>query len=202
MNFLAHLYLSGNDEEIMIGNFIADSVKGSSFKNYPEGIVKGIKLHRAIDFYTDNHPVALKSIERLRSNYHKYSGVIVDIFYDHFLAKNWKDYSEKPLGQYTKEVYSLMLKNVFLMPQRSLLFLKYAIRTNRLVSYAELGGMEEVLYGMSRRTTFKSNMELAIKDLKQDYTLYEEEFKEFFVEAMNFVNEWKTKCDPEGAKGY
>jgi acyl carrier protein phosphodiesterase len=189
MNFLAHLYLSGNDEQLMIGNFIADSVKGSSFKNFPEGIAKGIMLHRAIDFYSDNHPVFLKSVERLRPNYRKYSGVIVDIFYDHFLAKNWKEYSEKPLEQYSSEVYKLMLKNIFQMPEKSLMFLKYAMRTNRLVSYGTLDGIGEVLHGMSRRTTFKSNMEFAINDLKENYPLFEKEFRIFFEDVKIFVKD-------------
>ncbi len=174
----------------MIGNFIADSVKGSAFKNYPLGIAKGIILHRAIDFYSDNHPVFLKSVERLRPNYRKYAGVIVDIFYDHFLAKNWKEYSEKPLEQYSGEVHSLMLKNILLFPAKSIMFLRYAMRTNRLVSYGTLDGIGEVLYGMSRRTTFKSNMELAIKDLKEHYPLFEKEFEEFFENAKKYVTEW------------
>src|SRR5688572_22768153 len=131
MNFLAHLYLSGNDEQLMVGHFIADSVKGSTYNNYPDGIKRGILLHRAIDNYSDHHPVFGKSVERLRPGYRKYAGVIVDIFYDHFLAKNWKDYSEKPLDVYAAEVHTLMLKNVVHFPQKSLLFLKYAIRTNR-----------------------------------------------------------------------
>lgn len=190
MNFLAHLYLSGNDEQLMIGNFIADSVKGSKYKDYPEGIKRGILLHRAIDFYSDNHPVFLKSVERLRPGYHKYAGVIVDIFYDHFLAKNWKEYSERPLEQYVREVHSLMLKNVLHMPARSLMFLRYAMRTNRLVSYGTLNGIGEVLNGMSRRTAFKSNMELSIKDLNEHYPLFELEFREFFREAEKFVAEW------------
>lgn len=174
----------------MIGNFIADSVKGSTYKSYPEGIKRGILLHRAIDFYSDNHPVFLKSVERLRPGYRKYAGVIVDIFYDHFLAKNWKDYSVKPLDQYAGEVHSLMLKNVLLMPAKSLMFLKYAIRTNRLVSYGTMEGIEEVLYGMSRRTVFKSNMELAIKDLKEMYPEFENEFRIFFEEIKEFVKKW------------
>jgi acyl carrier protein phosphodiesterase len=190
MNFLAHLYLSGNDEQLMIGNFIADSVKGSKFKAYPEGIAKGIKLHRAIDFYSDNHPVFLKSIERLRPNYHKYAGVIVDIFYDHFLAKNWKDYSEKPLEQYVDEVHALMLENILHMPARALMFLKYAIKTNRLVTYGTLEGIDDVLCGMSRRMKFKSNMEFAVKDLKEHYPLFENEFREFFDHAKKYVAEW------------
>jgi acyl carrier protein phosphodiesterase len=195
MNFLAHLYLSGNDEQLMIGNFIADSVKGSSFKNYPEGIAKGILLHRAIDFYSDNHPVFLKSVERLRPNYKKYSGVIVDIFYDHFLAKNWKDYSEKPLEKYADEVHYLMMKNILLIPERSLMFLKYAMRTNRLVSYATIEGIGETLSGMSRRTTFKSNMEFAVNDLQESYSEFEKEFREFFKDADKFVKDWLKNND-------
>lgn len=190
MNFLAHLYLSGNDEQLMIGNFIADSVKGSAYQKFPEGIKKGILLHRAIDFYSDNHPVFLKSVERLRPGYRKYAGVIVDIFYDHFLAKNWKQYSDKPLDQFSSEVNSLMLKNVLYFPEKSLMFLRYAFRTNLLVSYASTEGIGEVLYGMSRRTTFKSNMELAEKDLKIHYSEFENEFKLFFEDVERFVKEW------------
>ncbi len=189
MNFLAHLYLSNNDEQVMIGNFIADSVKGSAFKNFPTGIQKGILLHRAIDFYSDNHPVFLKSVERLRAKYKKYSGVIVDIFYDHFLAKNWKNYSGKSLEQFAGEVHSLLLKNIRHIPEKSLLFLNYAIRTNRLVSYSTLEGIEEVLYGMSRRTKFNSNMEFAIEDLQKHYSEFENEFRIFFEDAQKFVKE-------------
>lgn len=190
MNFLAHLYLSDNDEQLMIGNFIADSVKGSAFKNFPVQIQTGILLHRAIDFYSDNHSVFGKSAKRLRPKYKKYAGVVVDIFYDHFLAKNWKDYSEKPLKEFTGEVHSLMLKNSFYIPAKSLMFLKYAIRTNRLVSYATIQGIDEVLYGMSRRTKFNSNMELATAELKEFYPEFENEFRIFFEDARMFVSEW------------
>lgn len=190
MNFLAHLYLSGNDEQLMIGNFIADSVKGKSYEKFPQGIKKGILLHRAIDFYSDNHPVFLTSVERLRPRYRKYAGVIVDIFYDHFLAKNWKEYSDKPLEQFSSEVNSLMLKNVLHFPEKSLMFLRYALRTNLLVSYASVDGIGEVLYGMSRRTTFKSNMELAVEELKKYNSEFENEFKFFFEDARRFVREW------------
>lgn len=193
MNFLTHLYLSGNDEQLMIGNFIGDSVKGSSYNKFPEGIKKGILLHRAIDFYSDNHPVFLKSVERLRLKYRKYAGVIVDIFYDHFLAKNWKEYSDKPLEQFSSEVNSLMLKNVLYFPEKSLMFLKYSFRTNLLVSYASIDGIGEVLYGMSRRSTFKSNMELAEEDLKANYSEFENEFRLFFEDAGYFVKDWKEK---------
>jgi acyl carrier protein phosphodiesterase len=197
MNFLAHLYLSGNNESLMIGNFVADSVKGSAYEKFTAGIKKGILLHRAIDFYSDNHPVFLKSVERLRPNYKKYAGVIVDIYYDHYLAKNWKDYCDKPLEQYVSEVHALMLKNILLMPEKSVMFLNYAIQTNRLVSYATLKGIGEVLEGMSQRTTFKSNMELAVNDLQKNYTEFEKEFKMFFPEVKEFVRGWLDTNDSQ-----
>src|SRR6188768_77560 len=93
MNFLAHLYLSGNDNKIMVGNFIADFVKGRvALNQFEPAIIRGIELHRAIDEYTDNHPVVTISKNRLRPTYRHYSGVIVDVFYDHFLARNWNTY--------------------------------------------------------------------------------------------------------------
>ncbi|MEX0290603.1 MAG: DUF479 domain-containing protein, partial [Flavobacteriaceae bacterium] len=94
MNFLAHIYLSFGDDEITIGNFIADSIRGKKYKHLPERVQKGVILHRAIDTFTDAHPTVRQSSKRLHENYSHYSRVIVDIFYDHFLAKNWKNYSD------------------------------------------------------------------------------------------------------------
>ncbi|MGB3774600.1 MAG: DUF479 domain-containing protein, partial [Leeuwenhoekiella sp.] len=96
MNFLAHIYLSQYDEQVTIGNFIADGIKGSKYKQFPIPIQKGILLHRSIDAYTDAHHLVRKSTKRLHPHYHHYSGIIVDIFYDHFLAKNWSSYSDIP----------------------------------------------------------------------------------------------------------
>src|SRR5438105_4264648 len=119
MNFLAHLYLSRHNEELMIGNFIADSVKGSYFKNYSERVSQGIVMHRAIDHFTDNNKIFLQSVHRLQPKYRKYSGVIVDIFYDHFLAKNFSEYSDVRLEDFTKQVHKIMIMNRDIMPERS-----------------------------------------------------------------------------------
>ncbi len=97
MNFLAHIYLSGNDTDLIIGNFIADGIKGKKYKKFSPGIQKGILLHREIDTFTDAHPIVRQSTKRLHKNYGHYSGIIVDILYDHFLAKNWSRYSDVPL---------------------------------------------------------------------------------------------------------
>jgi acyl carrier protein phosphodiesterase len=100
MNFLAHIYLSGDNYLIKIGNFMADGIRGKQFKNYPQEVQKGIVLHRAIDTFTDAHPVFRQSTKKLHSRYHHYAGVIVDVFYDHFLAKNWANYSDENLADY------------------------------------------------------------------------------------------------------
>lgn len=188
MNFLSHLYLSGESEGLLIGNFIADSVKGSSFNNFSPEIQKGILLHRKIDTFTDAHPIVEISKERLRSKYKKYASVIVDIYYDHYLAANWNDYSQKSLDQYTKNVYSLIEKHKHTFPLKSQLFTKYMLEYNILSAYAHFEGIERVLQGMSRRASFISNMEHAIHDLKEHYPLFENEFKAFFPELKGFVN--------------
>src|SRR5688572_7860936 len=106
MNYLAHLYLSGNDQQRMIGNFIADHVKGKAIHDFPEGIRDGIFLHRQIDQFTDSHPVVTESKIRLRGTFHKYAPVIVDVFYDHFLARDWTQYHHQSLEVFAEECYA------------------------------------------------------------------------------------------------
>ena len=107
MNFLAHIYLSFDDDMITLGNFFADHIRGNKFKHFPVQIQRGIQLHREIDTFTDSHPIAKQSSKRLHKNYSHYSRVIVDIYYDHFLAKHWSDYSEVSLKEYVENFYQL-----------------------------------------------------------------------------------------------
>ena len=104
MNFLAHAYLSGNNDGILLGNFVADSIKGKQYLDYPSDVGKGILLHRKIDYYTDSHKVFRDSKKRLSAKYGIFSGIIIDIFYDHFLARNWDDYSEVKLKSFVKKI--------------------------------------------------------------------------------------------------
>lgn len=190
MNFLAHAYLSGDSESLLIGNFIADAVKGSAINTFSEEIKRGIILHRHIDAFTDTHPVVHTSILRLRPKYHKYSGVLVDIFYDHFLARNWKNYSSVELKTFAENVYSVMQINFELLPPHSKELLPYMIKYDWLTNYARLEGIQNVLNGMASRTSFVSHMEEAITELKQDYTLFENEFKIFFPELVQSSKEF------------
>jgi acyl carrier protein phosphodiesterase len=191
MNFLAHLYLSGENETIILGNFIADAVKGSKFEHIPSGLIQGIKLHREIDRFTDHHPVFRMSKNRLSPVYGKFSGVIVDVYYDHYLAKNWADFSRYDLGRYVDSTYKLLLRNYTLLPQRSRRILPFMIAQNWLVGYADLDKLARVFLGMSRRSRFSSGMENAVDDLKRDYLLYEEEFRIFFPDIIRHAEQYR-----------
>jgi len=188
MNFLAHQFLSGNEEGLRIGNFIADAVKGTPSASLGQGVIRGITLHRRIDSYTDSHPIVLKSIKRLRDRHGKFAGVVVDICYDHFLAKNWKMYSDQELWEYVNDCYALMLKHKHQLPERIQQMLPYMVKGNWLYNYRTLDGMDRVFKGMARRTQFDANMSSAMKDLWMDYQEYEAEFSEFFPEIRAYVD--------------
>lgn len=188
MNFLAHLYLSGNDTELMIGNFIADHIKGNKFSHFPENIKKGILLHREIDTFTDKHDIVRKSKRRLHERYGHYDGVIIDIFYDHFLARNWKNYSQIPLNIYVKSVYNLLQENISILPEKTKELLPYMVQYNWLYNYQYAKGIQEVLNGMNKRTNGKSKMNLATEDLLIHYQVLEDDFTLFFEDLRNFCN--------------
>lgn len=186
MNFLAHLYLSNNNKELMIGNFIADHVKGNKFSLFPDNIQKGILLHRAIDSYTDTHEIVRVSKRRLHERYGHYDGVIIDIFYDHFLAINWRDYSEIPLDIFVNSVYDLLQSNINTLPQKTQDILPSVIEYNWLYNYQFAKGIKAVLNGMNNRTNGKSNMNLAIEDLLLHYDNFKNDFTIFFKDLKNF----------------
>jgi acyl carrier protein phosphodiesterase len=190
LNYLAHFYLSRKSEELLIGNFIADAVKGSAYKSYPPEIAKGILMHRNIDTFTDQHPVTELSKARLRPRYRKYSGVIIDIYYDHFLAVKWEQFSEIKLQDFADYVYELMNAQKNILPERSGRFLSYMTQNNILYNYSRLEGIEKVLTGMSRRTVFQSGMENASEDLKKYYSEFEKEFDNFFPELIEFSKQY------------
>lgn len=184
MNFLAHIYLSGEDEGITIGNFIADGIKGKRYKKFPPKIQKGILLHRFIDSYTDSHPTVRQSTARLHKNYGHYSGVIVDILYDHFLAKNWNDYHPQPLADYVTNFYELLRTNFEILPTRIQRMMPYMIADNWLLSYASIQGISTILNQMNQRTKNRSKMNFAVLELEEFYTEFEDEFTSFFAELI------------------
>ncbi len=195
MNFLAHIYLSGKNEKLIIGNFIGDFVKGNQMLSFEQEVMNGILLHREIDRYTDDHPVVLESKKRLWEKYHHYSPVIVDVYYDHFLAKNWHDYHDEPLKAFTEKFYKLLEDNKAMLPERVVRMLHYMKKDNWLYHYQTLEGIRQTLTGMSRRTKFESSLEKAHVDLEKNYALFEADFRIFFPKLIQHSKEFLTTLD-------
>lgn len=187
MNFLAHLYLSNSHTNLMLGNFIADHIRGNHFTHFNTEIQLGIKLHREIDTFTDAHPIVRQSKRRLHPRYGLYAGIIIDIFYDHYLAKNWKDYSAIPLAIFVDGVYHLLEENKDILPEKTLHMMPFMIEHNWLYNYQFVDGIKSVLHGMNRRTKGKSQMDLAITDLKELDKDFEKDFKLFFEDLRVFT---------------
>lgn len=186
MNFLAHIHLSGENEFIKIGNFMADGVRGKQYENFPQEIQKGILLHRAIDTFTDAHPLFRQSTKKLHSRYHHYAGVIVDMYYDHFLAKNWSDYHNESLALYSEKFYQSLLDNHSILTSKTQHLLPYMVEYNWLVNYQSVPGLEGILSQMDRRTKNQSLMRFATEELVAHYDEFEAEFSLFYKEVQLF----------------
>lgn len=186
MNFLAHIYLSGSSDLIKIGNFIADGVRGNQYLTFDSQIQKGIVLHRAIDTFTDAHPLFRKCTKRLHSHYHHYSGVIVDVFFDHFLAKNWNLYSEESLEDFVQNFYISLTTYEMHLTEKAKMMQPYMIEQNWLLSYQSCDGIEKILTQMDRRTKNVSMMRNSVAELKLFYSEFEQDFTHFFAELKEF----------------
>ncbi|MFZ9982655.1 MAG: ACP phosphodiesterase [Cyclobacteriaceae bacterium] len=190
MNYLAHLYLSGDDPEVRIGNFIGDFVRGRTpEQEYPVRMAVGIHLHRNIDAFTDSHPIVRESKLRLRPTYRHYSGVIVDIFYDHFLAKNWDKHHPEPLPDFAMNFYRHADTEAHRLPQKARYVLPFMKKNDWLTNYGNIEGIEKVLGGMARRTPYESGMENASQDLLQYYDLFEREYFEFMPQLEDMCKQ-------------
>lgn len=187
MNYLAHIYLSGDSEDIVLGNFIGDFVKGNRHLQYPEQVAYGILLHRRIDSFTDQHEAVRECIRMLRPGYGKYAGIVADVFFDHFLAHNWNDYSVHSLRSFAKNAHAIFLSNFGLLPMRVKQFLPFLIHHRRLESYAKRENLLPVLDIMSKRTSLPSNSEWAMQMLIQEYDQFEGLFRSFFPEMIRYV---------------
>jgi acyl carrier protein phosphodiesterase len=186
MNFLAHIYLSGSSDLIKIGNFIADGVRGNQYLTFDSQIQKGIVLHRAIDTFTDAHPLFRKCTKRLHSHYHHYSGVIVDVFFDHFLAKNWNRYSEELLEDFVQKFYLSLTTYETHLTEKAKMMQPYMIEQNWLLNYRSNDGIEKILTQMDRRTNNVSMMRNSVTELNLYYSEFEQDFTHFFAELKEF----------------
>ncbi len=188
MNFLAHIFLSGDDELLKIGNFMADGIRYTEFHQFPERVVDGIYLHHKIDLFTDTHPITKASKDRLFEKYGHYAAVIVDMYYDHYLARNWSRYHPENLNLYVADFYQSLHQNYDILSAKAQHLLPYMVENNWLVSYETIEGLGKIMTQMDeRRTQNRSKMRFADEDLRKNYRDFEQEFFDFFEELDEYV---------------
>ncbi|MTG98576.1 MULTISPECIES: ACP phosphodiesterase [Myroides] len=195
MNFLAHIYLSLDNDFLKIGNFIADSVRGKSYLDYPIPIQKGILLHREIDEFTDFHPIWRTSKRIVVPRYNHYAAVLIDMYYDHFLALNWDVYHTTPLETYANDFYQLLEQNFDVLPTRVQNFLPIMIRENWLLKYKTIDGLKYILTQMDRRTKGISQMSYATEELVDNYDIFQQQFTAFFEELQQHITEYAIQVN-------
>lgn len=189
MNFLAHIYLSGNEEEIIVGNFMGDYVKGRDYLKYPNNIKEGLLIHRKIDYFTDCHPITRQSKRHVDEKYGKYAGIIIDIFYDFFLINDWNLYCNTSLNTFVNNTFELLKRNYDIFPQGIKNWFPNFIRNNWLMAYSTPDGIEEILHRMVSRTSLPDHTDFAIDVLIKDHDQLRMEFNEFFPDIRKYMHE-------------
>ncbi len=189
MNYLAHLFLSGPDEHTMVGNFIGDFVKGNSWNKFPENIKKGILMHRRIDTFTDAHTKFREAKVLFRSEFGLYSGIVIDLLYDHYLAKNWNEYSDLTLRNFTKRSHAVLLQNFMHLPGRVQSFLPFLIQQRRLESYASVNGIVHTLKIMSNYSTLPAKSDFVLQTILTNNDFFEGNFREFMIDLLKYTTE-------------
>ncbi|HDS08353.1 MAG TPA: DUF479 domain-containing protein [Bacteroides sp.] len=189
MNFLAHTYLSGNNEEIIVGNFMGDYVKGKDYRQFPDLIKKGILIHRDIDSFTDTHIITRRSKQQLAARYHKYAGIIIDIFYDHFLASLWDRFSAIPLNEFVNSTYDLLKRNYKILPAAIKMWFPTFLENNWMLAYQTVDGIELVLERMAANTSLPDHASYAVEVLRNRYNTFREDFLEFFPLIIQFLED-------------
>lgn len=193
MNFLAHIYLSGDNEQVRIGNFMADGIRGHDYEKFPADIKKGILLHRAIDSFTDDHPIFRIGTKRLHPEFHHYAGVVLDVIYDHFLAKNWSRYHSENLNDYANSFYRSLEDNFPILTDRVQQLLPIMKSRNWLVLYSTVEGFGHIMSQMDQRTGNKSGMRKAPEFLTRYYAEFESEFTAFFEDLRAMCQQKRSE---------
>lgn len=193
MNYLAHIYLADNTDKSKLGNFLGDFVNKSLENNYNNEILSGIFMHRKLDSFTDSNSVFLESKRRISKENRRFAGVLIDMFYDHFLAKNWLEYSKIPLEEFASNFYDILDRYSYCLPDKLTKRMAYIIEENWLLSYKEIDGIKIAIDRISLRFA-KSNHPLVtpIDELMKNYDELETDFKNFFPQAIEYATVLKS----------
>jgi acyl carrier protein phosphodiesterase len=197
MNYLAHLYLADDSSDSLVGNILGDFVNGEYWMKYDQEVSFGIWMHREVDRFTDRHPVFLRSRDRIDAQYGLLRGVMIDVFYDHFLARDWKDYSSTSLEIFCDRAYRALSESDEILPPRLQQILPYMIARNWLVSYRRKETMAKVLAGLGRRLSMPNRLAEGYSEFERHYDNLANDFQQFFPELIDFVQVLKCEGKPQ-----
>lgn len=191
MNYLAHLYLADDADDSLIGNLLGDFVKGRPGSRYNDDIVAGIMLHRRIDAFADAHAGVRRSRGRIGSRMSRFSGIIVDVCYDHFLARHWSAFSDQDLAVFVQHAYQVLQKNRPILPDRLQRILPVMISEDWLGRYIEFERIGSTLDRIARRLTRGRQFTGAIVEVEENYADLEKDFLTFFPDLIDFSDRAK-----------
>ena len=187
MNYLAHLYLSEPTEDAWLGSLLGDFVKGPLDGRYSEDVTRAIALHRKIDSYTDAHPVVLQSKSRVSAQRRRYAGIMVDMFYDHFLAKYWREFHDEPLEEFTARIYAILARRQAMLPEKLQQMAPKMAQWNWLASYAEVSSIHTALDRMGQRLKYQNRLLHSADELVEHYTGLEADFRAYLPQVQQFA---------------
>lgn len=190
MNFLAHLYFADDTPDSRVGSLLGDFVKGCPDTRFSPETLQGIRLHRAVDRFTDIHPTVMASKNLISPERRRFAGIIVDICYDHFLCKNWQRYSDCSLAQFCGSVYESLQTYDGYLPERARGVIEHMVMGDWLNSYQSVDGIADVLNRVSRRLKRTNSLYGAGDELVQNYTALDQHFLHFFPDLISFVLEF------------
>ena len=190
MNFLAHAFLARDDVDLMVGSLMGDFVKGPLDGQHAPSITRGLILHRRVDTYTDSHVLVVRSRSRISSERRRYAGILIDLFYDHYLARYWSDYSTTPLNEFTATVYTSLLERLQLLPERLQRIAPHMAQTDWLGSYRSKEAVGEALHRIGTRFKRGNPLLGSIDELIGNYAELEEDFRAFFPDVVRFAREY------------
>ena len=187
MNYLAHLYLSDSDPDSRVGSLMGDFVKGRVGDDFKPSVREGILLHRKVDSFTDAHPFIRQSKARISPGFRRYAGILVDIFYDHFLATRWHQWSDVSLDEFAGEIYGMLRERQDTFPESMQRSMRYMVSRRLLQSYREIGGVHDALRGIETRLKRPSRLGESVRELEQNYTALRSDFEQFFPLLVEFT---------------
>ncbi|RRV05973.1 DUF479 domain-containing protein [Pseudomonas sp. v388] len=186
MNYLAHLHLGGQRPAQLLGSLYGDFVKGLLPGRFPAELEASIRLHRRIDSFTDSHPLTQRAMARFPQEQRRYAGIMLDVFFDHCLARDWQRHADIPLDSFTRKVYAVLHAEPAL-PERLALVAPRMAAQDWLGSYRDFEVLEQVLAGISRRLSRPEGLAGGMQQLRALYQPLSEDFDEFYPVLQAFA---------------